>query len=198
MPQFSCSQLATPSGGTVAGDAGLILSGFAPADSAKPGDLTFAENDTYFSRADQSAAAAILVSGDYTSTSGKTLIRVANARTAFAHILPCFSGPEFTPGIHPPPSSPRRRSSTPPPTLDRSASSANVSASVPAPSCRPSSRWGDDCVIERKPVVPNVTVYPRSVLGRRVRIPPGRSSVRTASGMCSTRDNTARFRRSDR
>lgn len=175
MPQFSCSQLATRLGGTVAGDAGLILSGFAPADSAKPGDLTFAENDTYFTRADQSAAAAILVSGDYTSTSGKTLIRVSNARTAFAQILPLFfPEPEFAPGIHP---------------SAVVAASAVIDATAHiGPQCVVGERVrigpgavlqslvsvGDDCVIgEASRLFPNVTVYPRSVLGRRVRIHSG-------------------------
>lgn len=175
MPQFSCSQLATRLGGTVAGDSGLILSGFAPADSAKPGDLTFAENDTYFTRADQSAAAAILVSGDYTSTTGKTLIRVSNARTAFAQILPLFfPEPEFAPGIHP---------------SAVVAASAVIDATAHiGPQCVVGERVrigpgavlqslvsvGDDCVIgEASRLFPNVTVYPRSVLGRRVRIHSG-------------------------
>ena len=43
MPQFSCAQLAGRLDGSVVGDSDLILSGFAPADSAKPGDLTFAD-----------------------------------------------------------------------------------------------------------------------------------------------------------
>ena len=48
-------------GGTVIGDGNVSLSGIAPAVSAKPGDLTFAENDLYFERAEQSAASAVLV-----------------------------------------------------------------------------------------------------------------------------------------
>lgn len=175
MPEFSCSQLAGKLDASVVGDASLILSGFAPADSAKPGDLTFAENDAYFARADQSSASAILVSGEYASTTGKVLIRVANARTAFAHVLPLFfPEPAFEPGIHP---------------------SAVVAASAfvdPAahigPQCVVGERVridagavlqalvfvGDDCVLgEGCRLFPNVTLYPRSMLGRRVRIHSG-------------------------
>ena len=88
-------------GGEVVGDAAISIQGFAPADSARAGDLTFAENEVYFTKAEQSAASAILVSGNFTSTT-KTLIRVANARVAFAKVLPLFfPEPAFPAGIHP-------------------------------------------------------------------------------------------------
>ena len=60
-------------GGRVVGEPSLELTGFAPADGARPGDLTFAENEAYFLRADQSAASAILVAGEFRSSTGKTL-----------------------------------------------------------------------------------------------------------------------------
>src|SRR5262245_35001203 len=88
-------------GGTVAGDATLPLTGFAPADRARTGDLTFAENEAYFARAEQSGASAILVAGPFTSPT-KTLVKVANARVAFAKVLPLFfPEPPHPPGIHP-------------------------------------------------------------------------------------------------
>jgi len=99
--QFSVGEIAKLVDGEVIGDSSLILTGFAPADRAKVGDLTFAENESYFLRAEQSAASAIIISTTFTST-GKTLIRVTNARVAFAKVLPLFF-PEaiFAPGIHP-------------------------------------------------------------------------------------------------
>ncbi|MCW5556557.1 MAG: UDP-3-O-(3-hydroxymyristoyl)glucosamine N-acyltransferase [Verrucomicrobiae bacterium] len=175
MPDFSCAQLAAQLGGTVLGDGDLILTGFAPADSAKPGDLTFAENDAYFSRADHSAASAILVTGEYTSTTGKVLIRVENARTAFARVLPFFfPEPVFPPGIHPS-------------AVVASTAVVDPSAHV-GPHCVVGERSrlgpgvvlqsqvyvGEDCVLgEHCRLFPNVTLYPRSVLGRRVRIHSG-------------------------
>jgi UDP-3-O-[3-hydroxymyristoyl] glucosamine N-acyltransferase len=97
---FTAQDIAERLGGRVIGDAATHLTGFAQADRAKPGDLTFAENAEYFAAAEQSAASAILVSGDFTST--KTLIKVPNARVAFARALPLFF-PEPMPaaGIHP-------------------------------------------------------------------------------------------------
>lgn len=98
---FTAAELAEKLGGQVIGDASLVLTGFAPANTAKPGDLTFAENDAYFAAADQSAASAILIAGEY-QTAHKTLIKVSNARVAFARVLPLFfPEPAFAPGIHP-------------------------------------------------------------------------------------------------
>jgi UDP-3-O-[3-hydroxymyristoyl] glucosamine N-acyltransferase len=97
---YTASQIAEQLRGEVLGDGTVVLSGFAPADSARVGDLTFAENEKYFARAEQSAASAILAPAPFTSA-GKTLIRVANPRVAFARVLPLFFPPEkLPPGIH--------------------------------------------------------------------------------------------------
>jgi len=98
---FTTAQIAQQLDGEVIGDGSLELTGFAPATAARAGDLTFAENETFFQKAEQSAAAAILIDGPFTSAH-KPLIRVANARIAFARVLPLFF-PErtFAPGLHP-------------------------------------------------------------------------------------------------
>jgi hypothetical protein len=95
------AEIAKELDGEVIGDGSLELTGFAPATAARAGDLTFAENETFFQKAEQSAAAAILIDGPFTSAH-KPLIRVANARIAFARVLPLFF-PEraFAPGVHP-------------------------------------------------------------------------------------------------
>jgi UDP-3-O-[3-hydroxymyristoyl] glucosamine N-acyltransferase len=98
---FTASDIARLLDGEVAGDASVVLEGFAPADRAQPGDLTFAENENYFARAEQSAASAIIIDGAFTSRR-KVLIRVPDARVAFAKVLPLFfPEPGYTPGIHP-------------------------------------------------------------------------------------------------
>src|SRR5437899_11071995 len=98
---FTAAEIASRLGGQVLGDPSLLLQGFAPADRAQPGDLTFAENENYFARAEQSAASAIIVDGPFTSTR-KVLIRVPNSRIAFAKVLPLFfPEPAFPPGVHP-------------------------------------------------------------------------------------------------
>src|SRR5207244_12161058 len=65
---FTAHQIAEHLRGEVFGDGSVQLTGFAPADNAKAGDLTFAEKQTYFAAAEQSAATAILVSDDFTSS----------------------------------------------------------------------------------------------------------------------------------
>src|SRR5947207_5282712 len=98
---FTTGEVAKHVDGEVVGDPSLLLKGFAPADRAQPGDLTFAENEGYFARAEQSAASAIIVDGAFASTR-KVLIRVPNSRIAFAKVLPLFfPEPTFAPGIHP-------------------------------------------------------------------------------------------------
>src|SRR5437762_3260800 len=99
---FSAAEIARRLDAQLIGDPDTMLKGFAPADRAQAGDLTFAENETYFTRADQSAASAIILDGPFSSATGKVLIKVPNARVAFARVLPLFfPEPEFVPGTHP-------------------------------------------------------------------------------------------------
>src|SRR5664280_1115667 len=97
---FTTAEIAKHLEGEVVGDATATLKGFAPADHAKPGDITFAENEDYFVRAEQSAATAIIADSRFKSAR-KILIRVPNARIAFAKAMALFF-PErtFTAGIH--------------------------------------------------------------------------------------------------
>jgi UDP-3-O-[3-hydroxymyristoyl] glucosamine N-acyltransferase len=173
-PNVTAAEIAKHIQGKVIGDASIPLTGFAPADSAKPGDLTFAENEDYFARADKSAASAILVDGDFVSSS-KVLIRVAKARVAFAKVLPIFFPPTpFKPGIHPS-------------AIVAETAQIDPSAYV-GPHCVVGDRVrigprcvieagnfvGDDCVIgETVRLFPNVVVYPRTQIGNRVLIHAG-------------------------
>src|SRR6185503_3246111 len=100
MMPLTITQIANQVCGEVIGDGATKITGFAPADAAKAGDLTFAEKESYFAAAEQSAASAILVSGPFTSDR-KPLIRVGNARVAMARLLPIFFPPEQPgSGIH--------------------------------------------------------------------------------------------------
>jgi UDP-3-O-[3-hydroxymyristoyl] glucosamine N-acyltransferase len=171
---FTAAEIAKELRGEVRGDASTVLTGFAPADRARAGDLTFAENETFFQRAEGSAAAAILVSGEFTSER-KVLIKVQNARLAFAQVLPLFfPEPSFTPGVH---------------ATAVVAASAKVDASA---HIGPFSVVGEQVAIGARSVLQggnhvgvdsqlgedsvlfaNVTVYPRSQIGSRVRIHSG-------------------------
>jgi UDP-3-O-[3-hydroxymyristoyl] glucosamine N-acyltransferase len=172
--RFTIAEIAKRLDGDVAGDPAAILTGFATADSARAGDLTFAETPEYFAAAERSPATAILAARDFTSAT-KTVIRVANPRVAFARALEIFfPEPVPAPGIHP------------------SAVVAPGAAVDPAahvgPHCTIGERVtiGPRCVVQAGCVIghdsalgegatlfPNVTVYPRSQIGRRVRIHAG-------------------------
>lgn len=98
---FTASEIAAKLQGELVGDGSVQFTGLAPAEHARQGELTFAENAAYFAAAEQSHAAGILVAGPFVSSS-KVLIRVRNARVALARILPVFFPLESYPsGIHP-------------------------------------------------------------------------------------------------
>jgi UDP-3-O-[3-hydroxymyristoyl] glucosamine N-acyltransferase len=171
---FTAAELAGQMQGEVLGDSSVILTGFAPADRAQPGDLTFAENAEYLALAEKSAASAIIVDKSV-STSRKVLIRVANPRLAFAKTMMLFfPEPVFKAGIHP--------------------------TAVIAPSAQidPTTHIGPHCVVgenvrlgarsvlqggnhvgwnsqigEDTNLFPNVTIYPETEIGSRVRIHSG-------------------------
>ncbi|RYD70103.1 MAG: UDP-3-O-(3-hydroxymyristoyl)glucosamine N-acyltransferase [Verrucomicrobiaceae bacterium] len=160
--------------GQVVGDGATSLTGFATADNAREGDLTFADKKEFFEAAENSAASAILVSGDFTSAR-KTLIRVKNARIAVARLLPLFFPPEKLPvGID---------------------SSARIAASA---EIDPTAHVGAHCIIgegvrigarsvltggnhigagcqigDDVCLYPNVVVYARTIIGNRVVIHAG-------------------------
>ena len=171
MPSFTTAQLAEQLGAELIGDGALSISGFAPAEHAQAGQLTFAENEDYFAKAEQGGASAILVGGNVTSAT-KTLLRVKNPRVAFAKALPLFfPEPQYTPGIH---------------------ASAVVAKSA---QIDPSAHIGPHCVVgervkidarsallggnhvgddsqlgEDSRLFPNVVLYARTQIGNRVRI----------------------------
>ena len=90
---ITAAEIAKQLRGEVIGDGSVQLTGFAPADCARAGDLTFAEKEIHFAAAEQSHAAAILVSETF-APSQKILIRVKNARVAMAKMLPVFFPPD--------------------------------------------------------------------------------------------------------
>jgi UDP-3-O-[3-hydroxymyristoyl] glucosamine N-acyltransferase len=174
MPTYTAAQLAEELGAELTGDGSVELTGFAPADRAQAGHLTFAENEEYFAKAEQSRASAILA-GMKATSSRKTLLKVANPRVAFAKVLPLFF-PEPPPpaGIHP--------------------------GAVVAKSAQidPTAHVGPHCVVGERVKIgartallggnhigddsqlgddgrlfPNVVVYARSQIGHRVRIHAG-------------------------
>ncbi|HXC98435.1 MAG TPA: UDP-3-O-(3-hydroxymyristoyl)glucosamine N-acyltransferase [Verrucomicrobiae bacterium] len=171
---FTAAQIAAELRGEVLGDGSVQITGFAPAETARAGDLTFAEKEDYFASAEQSQASAILVSGPFTSDK-KVLIRVPNARVAVARALPYFFPPDpVQPAVHP---------------------SASIAATA---KIDPTAHIGPNCVIgeevkigarcmlmggnhvgrgsqlgEDVRLFPNVVIYSRTQIGNRVAIHAG-------------------------
>lgn len=170
----TAAQIAEQLKGEVIGDGSTQLTGVAPADCARAGDLTFAEKEVHFAAAEQSQAAAILVSQAF-APSTKVLIRVKDARVAMARVLPLFFPPDQSqPGVHP---------------------SANID---PSAQIDPTAHIGPNCVIGPRVrlgarsvlmggnyiardcqigddacLFPNVVIYPRTQIGHRVSIHAG-------------------------
>lgn len=174
MITYTAAEIAAHVRGTVIGDGSVALTGFASADRARAGDLTFAEKESYFAAAEASAAAAILVAGEFTSAA-KVLIRVANARIAAAKLLPLFF-PTVAPaaGVH---------------ATATIASSAKIDATAHVgPHCvvgenvtlgartvlTGGNHVGDACTLgDDTSLMPNVVLYPRTQVGARVTIHAG-------------------------
>jgi len=174
MASFTTAEIAKLIAGEVDGDPNAPLTGFAPAEHATPGDLTFAENDDYFAAAENSAATAIICGKNAVSTR-KILIHVANPRVAFAKTVGVFfPEPTFAPGIHP---------------NAVIAASAKIDPTAHiGPYCTVGEgvTIGAHCVLqshisigadsvlgEATNLFPNVTIYSRTQIGARVRVHSG-------------------------
>jgi len=171
---LTINTLAEQLGGEVIGDGSITITGVAPADQARGGDLTFAEKPSYLDAAEKSQASAILVPQGFGSAS-KALIVVKDPRVAMARILPLFFPEEiYAAGIHP-------------------------STVVDPTACvDPTAHIGPHCVIHAHVTIgagsvlmggnhigqscrigkdarlhPNVVIYSRTVLGDRVTIHSG-------------------------
>ncbi len=171
---LSAAEIAKHLGGEVVGDPALVLKGFAPADRAQPGELTFAENESYFARAEQSAAAAVIVDGPFSSTQ-KVLIRVPSARIAFAKVLPLFfPEPVFAPGIHPTAIVPAGAKVDPAAHIGPYCV-LSEGVRIGARSILQGGNYlGPNCSIgDEVNLFPNVTLYPATEIGNRVRIHSG-------------------------
>ena len=185
---YTAADIAKLLGGEVAGDESLVLKGFAPADRAQPGDLTFAENESYFARAEQSAASAIIVDGPYAS-SRKTILRVPNARLAFAKVLPLFfPEPAFAAGIHPTAILAPTAQADPTAHIGPYCVVGDKSRVGPRAVLQGGNHVGANCLIDEDAnLFPNVTLYANTEIGKRVRIHSG--AVIGADGFGYVLDN---------
>jgi UDP-3-O-[3-hydroxymyristoyl] glucosamine N-acyltransferase len=95
-------ELAEWLGATFEGDGEKELTGVATMEAAGGTELSFIGNRKAMLKADNSAAGCLIVPADYPSPSRRTVIRVAEPRTAFARAMNRFYPTiEIKPGIHP-------------------------------------------------------------------------------------------------
>lgn len=171
---YTVGQIAALVNGEVVGNPDLLIKGFASANKAKEGDLTFAESEQFFQLAENGGASAILIDKDFKSDK-KTIIKVKNVRVAYAKLIPIF---------HP--------EKKPEPGIDKFAS---ISATA---SIDPTAYIGPFCVVsdnakigrgvilysnvyvgagaiidEQSVIFPNVSIYHNVKIGKRVRIHSG-------------------------
>jgi len=102
--RLTAAEIARAIQGRVEGDAAVIITGLAPIDQTRPGDLTFVAQPRYFSYIAKTPAAAVLVDANYSESpaNGVALIRVANPYFAFLQIAKNFFQPPLPrAGVHP-------------------------------------------------------------------------------------------------
>lgn len=174
MPTLSVQQIADHVGGTLLGDPNVEIVGIAPADAAKEGFLTFAENERYLAAALNSMASAILIPKGEVNTD-KTVIQIDNVRVGFAKVLTLlYPDNSPSPGIHP---------------TAVIAPSAHIAESAyVGPNCiiEAGARIGENVILsghvyvgthtvvdDASTIFPHVTLYPSTKVGKRVRIHAG-------------------------
>src|ERR1017187_8432433 len=95
-------ELADWLGATFEGDGEKELAGVAPMETAGVDDVAFVATRKAAAQAESSAAGCLLVPTEWPSPSYRTVIRVAQPRTAFARAINRFyPTAELKPGIHP-------------------------------------------------------------------------------------------------
>jgi UDP-3-O-[3-hydroxymyristoyl] glucosamine N-acyltransferase len=171
---FTVAEIAKELDGQVLGDGSVQLTGFAPATTAKAGDLTFAENETFFGKAEQSAASAILIDGPFTSEK-KAIIRVANSRIAFARVLPLFFPEQkFEPGVHPGAAVAASAQIDPTAHIGPHCAIGEKVKIGPRAVLRGGNHLGNGCVVGAdSQLFPNVVLYNQTQVGQRVRLHAG-------------------------
>lgn len=97
---YSLGELARLVGGELVGSASTEIKGIAGLEDARPGDITWAEDDKRLAQVRESKATAVVVPLRAEAV-GKPAIRVHNPRLAFARLLAAFAPPETIPlGVH--------------------------------------------------------------------------------------------------
>ncbi|HSM92228.1 MAG TPA: UDP-3-O-(3-hydroxymyristoyl)glucosamine N-acyltransferase [Anaeromyxobacteraceae bacterium] len=172
---FTLQELAGRVGGTVTGDAALVVEGIAPLEVAGPAQLSFFSNKKYRKAFDATAAGAVLVEPGTEAAAGRTLLVVENAYLAFAKISTLFHPPreplpEIAPTavIHPTATVHPSAQVMPLACVGPGAVVGPRTIVFPGAHVGQDAKVGADCVLYH-----NVVVRERCVLGDRVILQPG-------------------------
>jgi len=94
-------QVAERLGCALEGNPNIEITGVAPIDEARPGELTFLADRKFRPALATTQASAVIVAKE-TLPAGKAALRSANPRMDFARAIEMFNPlPQFSPGIHP-------------------------------------------------------------------------------------------------
>jgi len=174
-------------GGTIDGKSDVDITGLAGIESAKPGDMTFAADESKLTAAEKSGASCVLAPASIRKSS-KPLIRVENPKLAFLMAYNAMHTREVRPAfVHP---------------QSYVAATAKIGKDVwigPHVSIEDDVRIGDGTIVEANSVIkkgseigslcriyPNVTLYENTRLGKNVIIHSG--SVLGADGFGYVKD----------
>jgi UDP-3-O-[3-hydroxymyristoyl] glucosamine N-acyltransferase len=175
------------------GEGDLEIAGVAPLESAGARDISFAGNRKAAANAVNSQAGCLLVTEEFPK--GRTLIRVADPRAAFAHAIRLLFPPaDVVPGVH--------ASAVLGPGASIDASAAVGPLSVVGASSRIGARssigagcaigWGvrigSDCIVHS-----NVTIYDHVIIGDRVVLHSGCVLGADGFGFVRTGDHYEKF-----
>ncbi len=155
---------------TYEGDGEKRLTGVAPVESAGSSDLSFVNNPKAFRQAQSSSAGCLIVPPDFDNPGGRTLIRSAEPRAAFARaVARLLPPPPVEPGVHP------AAFVSPGAQLGEAVSVGAFACIEEGARIGAGTRIGSGCAIGRRVHVgqqcilyPNVTVYDDVEMGDRV------------------------------
>jgi UDP-3-O-[3-hydroxymyristoyl] glucosamine N-acyltransferase len=189
-PRFTLDEIARRLGGAVEGNAGLLIDGVRSLAEAGPSHLGFLGRSDYAREAAGSRAGALLA-GRGAVLPGRTVLRVDDPYLALAAALELFyPSPAPRPGVHP---EARVGAGT-----EVHPEACLMAGARVGERCRIGARAqihagvvvGEECRIGAGTVLyPNVTLYPRTVLGERVIVHSG--AVLGSDGFGFARDGEA-------
>lgn len=172
---FPLQELAARVGGTVIGDAAVVVDGIAPLEDAGPTQISFFSNKKYRKAFEATRAGAVIVEPGVEPPAGRTLLSVENAYLAFAKISTLFHPPrepmpEIAPSavVHPTARVHPSAQVMPSACVGPGAEVGARTIVFPGARVGQDTRVGADCLVYH-----NVVIRERCVVGDRVILQPG-------------------------